>query len=126
MDNKKKILIVDDSKPIRAILRYTLKQEGYDPTLAENGRRGLDTLFDDNNEFDLIILDVMMPQLNGYEVLERIRTSNNPKSKTPVIMLTAKAQKEDVLKGVGKGANDYVVKPYKFVDLLGKIKKLIG
>ncbi|MCF6249296.1 MAG: response regulator, partial [Desulfobacula sp.] len=80
-------------------------------------------LFDIETKIDLIILDVMMPRMDGYQVLEKIRASNNLSSRIPVIMLTAKAQKEDVVKGIQKCASDYILKPYKFHDLLAKIKK---
>ncbi|MCD4674739.1 MAG: response regulator [Desulfobacula sp.] len=126
MDYKKTILIIDDMKQIRDILWFSLKQEGYKPILAENGQKGLDYLFDKDNSVDLVILDVMMPKMNGYEVLEEIRTSIDPASKTPVIMLTAKAQKDDVIKGLARGADDYILKPYKFADVLAKIQKFIG
>lgn len=126
MKYKKTILIIDDSKPIRDILWFSLKQEGYRPILAESGTKGLQTLSDNKKHIDLVILDVMMPRMDGYQVLEMIRSSNDLVANVPVIMLTAKAQKEDVLKGIKHGANDYIVKPYKFPDLLVKIKNLIG
>ena len=126
MKYKKTVLIIDDMKHIRDILWFSLKQEGYKPILAENGRKGLDILFDSETQIDLVILDVMMPKLDGYQVLAKIRLSDNPEANTPVIMLTAKAQKDDVIKGLKKGANDYIVKPYKFLDLLAKVKQLIG
>ena len=126
MEYKKTILIIDDMKQIRDILWFSLKQEGYKPILAEDGPSGLRLLYNPDNKIDLIILDVMMPVMNGLQVLEQLRTSDNPESETPVIMLTAKAQKEDVINGLGTGADDYVLKPYKFTDLLAKIQNLIG
>ncbi|MBU1342736.1 MAG: response regulator [Proteobacteria bacterium] len=126
MEYKKTILIIDDMKQIRDILWFSLKQEGYKPILAENGQRGLACLFDKETHVDLVILDVMMPKMDGFQVLEKIRTSNALVSKIPVIMLTAKAQKDDVIKGLSKGASDYVLKPYKFADLLVKVQNLIG
>lgn len=126
MKSGKTILVIDDMKHIRDILWFSLKQEGYKPVLAENGQVGLKTLFDPVNDIDLVILDVMMPKLDGFQVLAEIRKSDSEKAGVPVIMLTAKAQKEDVLQGIHKGASDYIVKPYKFPDLLEKIKNLIG
>ncbi|MCP3898376.1 MAG: response regulator [Desulfobacteraceae bacterium] len=126
MKYKKTILIVDDMKHIREILWFSLKKEGYKSILKDSGREGLNCLFDEKNNIDLVILDVMMPKMNGFEVLEKIRTSNKIISKIPVIMLTAKAQKTDVIEGKDKGANDYILKPYKFNDLLLKIQNLIG
>ena len=126
MKYKKNILIIDDMKHIRDILWFSLKQEGYKPILAENGLKGLNCLFDEQNQVDLVILDVMMPKMDGFQVLEKIRTSHAPVSQTPVIMLTAKARKEDVIRGLDMGASDYILKPYKFTDLLSKVQNLIG
>lgn len=126
MEYNKNILVIDDSKHIRDILWFSLKQEGYKAILAESGQRGIDILFSENEQIDLIILDVMMPKMNGFETLEKIRSADHETSQTPVIMLTAKAQKTDVIEGLKKGANDYVVKPYKFAELLNKIQRLIG
>lgn len=123
---KKNILIIDDMKQIRDILWFSLKQEGYQPVLAETGVKGLEALLRGPDKIDLVILDIMMPKMNGFQVLNMIRTADHPASKTPVIMLTAKAQKEDVIKGIKEGANDYVIKPYKFAELLTKVKNLIG
>jgi two-component system copper resistance phosphate regulon response regulator CusR len=126
VEYKKNILIIDDMKQIRDILWFSLKQEGYKPILAESGLKGIDLLFHGEDKIDLIILDVMMPKMDGFQVLEWIRTSDHSAAKTPVIMLTAKAQKEDVIKGFKQGADDYVLKPYKFAELLEKVKNLIG
>lgn len=123
---KKTVLVIDDMKQIRDILWFSLKKEGYRAILAENGPAGLNILFNKTDEIDLVILDVMMPKMDGYTVLEKIRTSNALVSNVPVIMLTAKAQKEDVVRGVQKGADAYIVKPYKFPDLLARIKSLIA
>jgi DNA-binding response OmpR family regulator len=126
VEYKKTILVIDDMKHIRDILWFSLKQEGYRTILAESGAKGIDLLFHRENEIDLVILDVMMPKMDGLAVLEIIRASNHFASKTPVIMLTAKAQRTDVIAGLKTGANDYVVKPYKFAELLAKVKNLIG
>jgi len=126
MKYKKTILIIDDMKHIRDILWFSLKQEAFKPILAENGQMGLKLLFDNKNKVDLVILDVNMPKMNGFQVLEKIRTSNGQASNTPVLMLTAEAQKKDVMEGLKKGASDYVLKPYKFTELLLKINNLIG
>lgn len=97
MEYKKTILIIDDMKHIRDILWFSLKQEGYKPILAESGSRGIHLLFNGEDIIDLIILDVMMPKMDGLQVLEKIRTSNHVTSNIPVIMLSAKAQKNDVV-----------------------------
>lgn len=126
MEYKKNILVIDDSKHIRDILWFSLKKEGYRAILAESGKRGIDILWNDKEKIDLIILDVMMPQMDGLETLEKIRSADHGTANLPVIMLTAKAQKTDVIKGLKKGASDYVVKPYKFNELLSKIQRFIG
>lgn len=121
---KKIILVVDDMKPMRNILRFSLKKEGYDVVVASNGETALKYAFDENPP-DLIVLDIMMPKMDGYEVLRQLRESDTAKQ-IPVIFLTAKGQKKDVLKGMELGGDDYVVKPYKFKNLNKKIEKLLG
>ena len=121
---KKTILVVDDMKPMRDILRFSLSKEGYDVMVGINGEEALDCIFNKRLP-DLIILDIMMPKMDGYEVIRQLRESDATKH-IPVIFLTAKGQKKDVLKGMELGANDYLVKPYIFADLHGKIEKLIG
>ena len=121
---KKTILVVDDIKPMRDILRFSLKKEGYDVVVASNGETALKYALDENLP-DLIVMDIMMPKMDGYEVLRQLRESDAAKQ-IPVIFLTAKGQKKDVLKGMELTANDYVIKPYKFADLNRRIEKLIG
>jgi DNA-binding response OmpR family regulator len=120
---KKTILVVDDMSQIRNILRFSLKKEGYNVILAENGKEALNYA---QNEYpiDLVILDIMMPKMDGYEVIKQLKDSDATKH-IPVIFLTAKAQKKDIVKGIEAGGNDYVVKPFKFLNLHRKIKKLI-
>lgn len=125
MVEKKTILVVDDMPQIRNILRFSLKKEGYNVILASSGRIALDHAFDERNSIDLILLDIMMPQMDGYEVIRRLREVDLTKE-IPIIFLTAKAQQKDVIKGLEVGGNDYVVKPYKFADLSKKIQKWIG
>jgi CheY-like chemotaxis protein len=122
--DRKKILVADDMTQIRKILRFSLREVGYNVVLAEDGEEALQRAFDELNPPDLIILDIMMPKMDGYEVIKRLRESEATMD-TPVIFLTAKGQKKDVIKGIEAGANDYVVKPYKFVDLHKKIEKLL-
>jgi len=124
MDEKRTILVVDDMSQIRNILRFNLEKEGYDVKDANNGEKALEYAFGENKP-DLIILDIMMPKMDGYEVIRQLREADGTKH-IPVIFLTAKAQKKDVLKGIEAGGNDYVVKPFKFVDVHRKIEKLMG
>lgn len=123
MGEKKTILVVDDMSQIRNILRFNLKKQGYNVKEANNGEKALEYASGEDPP-DLIILDIMMPKMDGYEVISKLRAADVTKH-IPVIFLTAKAQKKDVLKGIEAGGNDYVVKPFKFVDLYRKIEKLI-
>jgi DNA-binding response OmpR family regulator len=125
MVEEKTILVVDDMRQIRNILRFSLKKEGYTVILATGGQMALDHAFDESNSIDLILLDIMMPKMDGYEVIRQLRKVDRTKE-IPIIFLTAKAQQKDVIKGLEVGGNDYVVKPYKFDDLNKKIQKWIG
>lgn len=122
MEKKKTILVADDMMQIRNILRFSLHKEGYNVILANNGKEALKHASGDDS-LDLIILDIMMPKLDGYEVIKKLRNSESTKH-IPVIFLTAKAQKKAIVKGIEAGADDYIVKPFKFADLLKKIQKL--
>jgi len=124
MDQKKTIMVVDDMSQIRNILRFNLKKDGYNIILANNGQEALKYASGENPP-DLIILDIMMPKMDGYEVIRKLRESDVTKD-VPVIFLSAKAQKKDVVKGLGEGADDYIVKPFKFADLHRKIEGLLG
>jgi DNA-binding response OmpR family regulator len=124
MDKKKTILVIDDMNQIRTILRFSLEKRGYNVLVANSGQRGLD-IASGKTPPDLIILDVMMPKMDGYEVIRRLRESDSTRS-IPIIFLTAKAQKKDVLKGMESGADDYAVKPFNFEDINNKVEKLLG
>ncbi len=115
-----KILIVDDEKAMREGLADNLLFEGYETVLAENGRVALDKLNDIT--FDLIILDVMMPELSGFEVCKKIRQKNID---TPVILLTAKGEEIDRVLGLELGADDYITKPFSLRELLARIKAIL-
>ncbi len=123
MDQKKTILVVDNMMQIRNILGFSLLKRGYNVHFAKNGKEALKYVFGEN-PVDLIILDVMMPELDGYEVIKQLKYSDDTKH-IPVIFLTAKARKEDVSRGIEVGCDAYVIKPFKLSDLLCKIKKLI-
>ena len=115
-------MVVDDMIQIRHILRFSLEKEGYKVVLADNGKEAIKYASGDD-PLDLIILDIMMPEMDGYEVIKKLRNSGSTKD-IPVILLTAKSQKKYIMKGMEVGANDYIVKPFKFADLLKKIQKL--
>ena len=113
-----KILIVEDDADIREGVRILLEGEGYSVSEAENGRKGLELL---EEEPDLVILDVMMPGMSGLKTCEEIRKI----SYVPVLFLTAKSQESDKLIGLMAGGDDYLVKPFSYSELLGRVKALI-
>ena len=115
-NEKKKILIVEDETQISRFLQLELEHENYECTVVADGREALSTALD--NDFDLIILDVMLPSLNGIEVLRRLRQDKQ----TPVIILTARDQVVDKVTGLDIGANDYMTKPFAIEELLARIR----
>ena len=114
-----KILIVEDDKGISDFIIPELKHEGYETVLAVTGREGLEKAQNENP--DLILLDVMLPELNGLEVLRRIRQS----SKVPVILETARGETIDKINGLNEGADDYIAKPFEIEELLARINALL-
>ncbi len=115
-----KIVIVDDDEKITSMLRRSLAFEGYVVSIAHDGIGGLRLISEQKP--DVIIVDVMMPQLDGWEVLRRIREAG---IQTPIIMLTAKDDIQDRVKGLDLGADDYVVKPFALEELLARIRVLL-
>jgi len=111
-----KILIVDDETNIVEILRYNLRKEGYDTIEAYDGETGLKMAVDENP--DLVMLDIMMPKMDGYEVCRQLRMS----SQVPVIMLTARAEETDKVLSFELGADDYITKPFGVRELLARVK----
>lgn len=109
-----KILIVEDEKPISDLIQLNLKKAGYDCTAVYDGKAAADLLED--HTYDLILLDIMLPEINGYELMEYIRPMG-----IPVIFLTAKASLDDRMRGLTSGAEDYLVKPFEIVELLARI-----
>jgi DNA-binding response OmpR family regulator len=120
MENNKKILLVEDDQNFGIVLREYLTLNDFDVTLAKNGMEGFEKFKKDN--FDLCILDVMMPYKDGYTLAKEIREKNK---EVPLIFLTAKSMKEDVMKGYKVGADDYLNKPFDSDVLLMKIKAII-
>jgi two-component system response regulator ArlR len=115
----KKILLVEDEEKIARFIELELSHEGYSVTKSFDGRRGL-TLAE-TGEFDLILLDIMLPQLSGMEVLRRIRKT----SAVPIIMLTARDSVMDKVFGLDSGANDYITKPFAIEELLARIRSVL-
>ncbi|MDP2425703.1 MAG: response regulator transcription factor [bacterium] len=115
------VLVADDEFRIRKLLAEFLQREGYKVIEAEDGEQAIDALFESKVKIDLVILDVMMPKYDGWFVLERIREF----STVPVVMLTARSDEYDQLKGFKLGADDYVTKPFSPSVLMARINKLI-
>jgi two-component system response regulator MprA len=116
-----KILVVDDERAVRESLRRALELEGYEIQLAEDGGRALE-LLDGNGEPDAVVLDVLMPGVDGLEVCRRIRKRG---SRVPVLMLTARAEVENRVAGLDAGADDYVPKPFALEELLARLRALL-
>jgi len=112
-----KLLIVEDEARMVELLRKGLTEEGHTVVCASNGREGLEMAR--TYEFDVIILDVMMPKLNGYELAERLRRE---RVVTPMLMLTAKDTVPDLVRGLDAGADDYMTKPFAFEELLARLR----
>lgn len=112
----KKILVVDDEKPISDIIKFNLKKEGYDVAVAFDGEEALEKV--ESEKPDLIILDLMLPKIDGLEVAKRVRAKHN----TPIIMVTAKDSELDKVLGLELGADDYVTKPFSNRELVARVK----
>ena len=123
MENARKILIVDDEKHIPVLVRTALKRHGYDVTVACDGIEALKCVAADRP--DLVVLDVSMPNMNGFEVLRRLKASITTCS-IRVIMLTARDMAEDVREGWQQGADAYLVKPFDPAHLVDVVKSVLG
>ena len=117
---KPQILIIEDDPTLLRGLKDNFEGQGYDVTTATDGQRGLDVLL--QQEPDLVVLDLMLPKLNGYQVCEQARAKQ---LKMPVIMLTAKGQEDDIVRGLDAGADDYVTKPFSVRELLARVKAFL-
>jgi DNA-binding response OmpR family regulator len=115
-----RLLVAEDQETLRSILIERLGKEGYSVDGVANGEEALDYL--DAAEYNLVILDLMMPKLDGYAVLRRIREE---KTDLPVLILTAKDMLQDKIKGLDLGADDYLVKPFAFAELLARVRALL-
>lgn len=111
-------MIVDDDKDIREVIQVLLSSEGYNVIEASNGKEALELVDDDT---DLIILDVMMPEMNGYQACVLLRE----KTKAPILFLTAKGQDSDKTLGFSSGGDDYLTKPFSYNELNGRVKALL-
>jgi len=124
-DSSRRVLVVDDDKNLRKIIATNLELAGFDVLTAPDGSEALRVL-DQHNVVDLVLLDVMMPNMDGYEVARRIRAHGNPTvSHVPIIMVTAKGETEDKLRGFDAGADDYITKPFGPQELLARVRAKI-
>lgn len=115
-----KILVIEDEPTLARLLSYNLKQEGYEVTAIEHGGEGLKVALEQS--FDLILLDIMLPGLNGFEIVDKLRSEGN---KTPIIILTARDAEQEVVQGLKKGADDYMTKPFGVAELLARVDAVI-
>jgi DNA-binding response OmpR family regulator len=114
-----RILLVDDELSVQKLLTYPLRKEGYDVIPALDGREALDRLREDN--FDLVVLDVMLPRMDGFDVCRAIRS----RSTVPIIMLTAKTEETDKVLGLELGADDYITKPFSVREFRSRVKAVL-
>ena len=114
-----KILIIEDEEKIARFVELELSHEGYETDKATNGREGLEKI--ESGGYDLVILDIMLPELNGIEVLHRARRTTD----VPVILLTARDSVTDKVSGLDMGANDYITKPFAIEELLARIRAIL-
>ena len=115
-----RILIIDDEQEILEKLKLILEGEHYTIDIAADGQQALERIWGD--EYDLILLDVMLPHVDGFQILQELREAKIP---TPVLMLTAKSSVDDRVTGLDKGADDYLTKPFSIAELLARIRALI-
>jgi two-component system, OmpR family, KDP operon response regulator KdpE len=117
--DQRKILIVDDEPGLRDLVRINLEHEGFEVVQAENGVLGLDAVREQHP--DLVILDVMMPEMDGWETCKKLREF----SQVPVLMLTARVQSQDIVTGLNSGADDYLLKPFNMDELMARVRALL-
>ena len=119
MAKNAKILVVDDEQLYRHLVKVNLESEGYEVISASNGEECLEMV--SNKHPDMVVLDVMMPKLDGFSTLERIRQF----SEVPVIMLTGKNEESDRVRGLNAGADDYVAKPFSATELIARVRAVL-
>ena len=117
-DTMNKILIVEDEQAICRLIKINLSDAGYSCKCAYDGKGAIELI--EYNQFDLILLDIMLPEINGYELMEYIRPLE-----IPVIFLTAKGDVKDRVKGLKLGAEDYIVKPFEIIELVARVETVL-
>ena len=115
-----RVLLVEDEKKMASFIERGLKEEGYAVDIMYDGEQGWECVV--VNEYDVLILDVMLPKINGYDLCAKIRQAGK---RTPILMLTAKDSVEDKIKGLDEGADDYLTKPFAFDELLARLRALL-
>lgn len=115
-----KILVIEDEPTLARLLSYNLTQEGYETKVVDHGSDGLQAAL--QHRFDLIVLDIMLPGMSGFEILTKLRQKGN---KTPVIILTARNAEEEVVQGLKYGADDYITKPFGVAELLARVSAVL-
>jgi DNA-binding response OmpR family regulator len=119
----RKILIVDDSETMLKVAQMMLAKEPYEVVIARDGAEGVARALETNP--DLILMDVMMPNMTGFEALRALR-NNSQTSTVPIVMVTTQAEVESIETGYVSGCNDYIVKPVDSVELIAKVRNLLG
>ena len=118
-----RILIVEDNRNLARGLRHNLELEGYDVEVAYDGTTGLARARE--GRYDLIVLDLMIPRPDGYQILRALREDTDPACKTPVLVLSARGQEADKLRGFRLGADDYVTKPFSLLELIARVEAIM-
>src|SRR5918912_2018587 len=114
-----RILLVDDDQSVQTLLTYPLRKEGYEVIAASTGQEALDRFRE--GQFDLVVLDVMLPEVDGFDVCRQLRA----RSSVPIIMLTAKAEELDKVLGLELGADDYITKPFSMREFRSRVKAVL-
>ncbi|HPN30559.1 MAG TPA: response regulator transcription factor [bacterium] len=117
-------LLADDEKQVEQLIRFKLSKEGHSLDYSQNGEEALQKIADGSKIYDVIILDIMMPVFDGIYALKKIRKIDKYK-KTPIIMLSAKSNENDVIKGYDSGATEYITKPFSPSEFYARIKKYL-
>ena len=118
-----RIVLAEDDPQIARLTSFKLEKEGFEVIWEKDGGAAFESI--KSNLPDLVLLDIMMPVMNGYQVLKKMKEDDDIKN-IPVIMLTAKGQERDVVTGIEMGAEDYIVKPFRPAELTARIKKILG
>jgi len=116
----KKIILIEDETSVVSFIKKGLQESGYEVSVAFDGKTGVQLV--QSNDFDLVILDIMLPEMNGLDVCKEIRKTNQH---VPILFLTALGTSENIVLGLESGGDDYLVKPFKFIELVARVKSLL-